>query len=191
MCFLYLDFFLLEAVFIAVPQLEGKHLPEIRQVLGGEATLGDEQCALLAQEHEEILSGLVHIHDVVPGVQRGGTGLFIQHIDAVIIEYIAHGVADEGLIILDKAAGRKLRQEERTQHGDDRHDGDDGGLLVYLKIGIDADDGDQQQQNVHHYAVFILSACHKAGKGKVISALHNSFGSDFNIHGFYLSFRKM
>ena len=62
--------------------------------------------------------------------------------------------------------------------------------MVYLKIGIDADDGDQQQQNIHHYAVFIFSACHKAGKGKVISALHNGFGSDFNIHGFQCPFTR-
>ena len=40
----------MEAVFVPVPQLEGEHLPEIRQVLGGEATLGDEQCALLAKQ---------------------------------------------------------------------------------------------------------------------------------------------
>ena len=128
----------------SLPQLELKHFPKVRKVLGGKAALGNEQGALLPEEHEEIPGGLVHIHDVAPCVQGGGAVLLIQHVDAVIVKDIAHGMADKALVLFDEAAGGKLRQDKGAQNGDDRHDGDDGGLFVHLKIGIDADDGDEQ-----------------------------------------------
>ena len=180
-CFLFLV-----ADLVAALQMVPQHFAEVRKVFGGKAALGDKHRVLPAEEKEKVPGGLVHIQDGGPGVQSGGAGLCIQNVDAVIVENVAEGVPNEFFVGPDEPAGGVFRQQEGDQNGQHRHDGDEGHLAVDHKIGIDAHDGDQQQQQIEHHAVFVFGIGHKMGQRKVIPALHNGFGSDFNIHCFYV-----